>query len=216
MRPEVRSRIKEVLDLDRVLDQYGLNDGALHACEGPAQDGLYLSFHRGILEILGDDAEQISEAKKPGRAIATTLTNYAMPFVRYQTGDVIHWHDQGQSVDGIRWPRIGQVEGRTGDVIYLPSGRSIPMPGLTLVMRWMEGLKSYQFIQTDRSSVTVRLDRGPSFSLNETEATAFLRARIAEDVQWTVSWGPPELTQNGKLLIIRNDWLRKQGLTRPQ
>jgi hypothetical protein len=25
----------------------------------------------------------------------------------------------------------------------------------------------------------------------------------------------PELTRNDKLLIIRNDWLRQQGLTRP-
>jgi len=107
------------------------------------------------------------------------------------------------------------VEGRTGDVIYLPSGRSIPMPGLTLVMRWIDGLKSYQFVQTDPGSVTVRLDRGGGFGLSEPEVVAFLRKRIAEDVRWTVVWGPPELTVNGKALVIRNDWLRKQGLLRP-
>jgi phenylacetate-CoA ligase len=112
-------------------------------------------------------------------------------------------------------PRIGPVEGRTGDVIYLPSGRSIPMPGLTLVMRWMDGLTSYQFIQTDANSVTVRLDRGAGFKLSEADVAAFLRQRIAEEIRWTVAWGPPELTSNGKALIIRNDWLRKQGLTRP-
>lgn len=215
MRPEVRHRIKEVLGVDRVLDQYGMNDGALHACEGPDQDGLHLSFHRGLLEILDEDSHQINKLKQPGRAIATTLTNLAMPFVRYDTGDVVHWHSMEPARSGIAWPRLGQVEGRSGDVIYLPSGRSIPMPGLTLVMRWLDGLKSYQFIQTGPDSVTVRLDRGSGFSSSETDVLAFLKGRIAHDVKWTIIWAPPELTINGKLLIIRNDWLRQQGLTRP-
>jgi phenylacetate-coenzyme A ligase PaaK-like adenylate-forming protein len=215
MRPEVRKRIAELLGVSRVLDQYGLNDGGLHACEGREQDGLHLSFHRGILEILDDRDRQITALKQSGRAIATTLTNQAMPFVRYETGDAVHWHSREPSPSGVSLPRIGPVEGRTGDVIYLPSGRSIPMPGLTLVMRWLDGLKSYQFIQTDASSVTVRLDRGADFKLGHAEVVAFLRQRIAEDIRWSVAWGAPELTVNGKLLIIRNDWLRQQGLTRP-
>jgi len=215
MRPDVRKRIAETYGVARVLDQYGLNDGALHACEGPEQDGLHLSFHRGVLEILDDDQRQITALKQSGRAIATTLTNLAMPFIRYETGDVVHWHSRERAPSGVALPRIGPVEGRTGDVIYTPSGRSIPMPGLTLVMRWMDGLTSYQFIQTDASSVTVRLDRGLGFNLSEADVTAFLRQRIAEEIRWTVAWGPPELTKNGKALIIRNDWLRKQGLTRP-
>jgi phenylacetate-CoA ligase len=215
MRPEVRKRISEVLGVTRVLDQYGLNDGGLHACEGPDQDGLHLSFHRGILEILDDQNRQITALKQSGRAIATTLTNLAMPFVRYETGDTVHWHSREPAASGVRVPRIGPVEGRTGDVIYLPSGRSIPMPGLTLVMRWLDGLRSYQFIQTDPRSVTVRLDRDAGFAHSEAEVVAFLRQRIADDISWSVIWGPPELTVNGKALIIRNDWLRKQGLTRP-
>ncbi len=216
MRPEVRQRIVEVLGTSRVLDQYGLNDGGLHACEGPEQDGLHLSFHRGILEVLDDDNRQITALKQPGRAVATTLTNMAMPFVRYETGDSVHWHSYEPVPSGRAWPRIGPVEGRTGDVIYLPSGRGIPMPGLTLVMRWLDGLKSYQFIQTAANSVTVRLDRGPDFKQSEADVVAYLRQKIGDEINWTIEWGAPELTKNGKLLIIRNDWLRQQGLTRPR
>lgn len=215
MRPEVRSRIAEVLGVDRVLDQYGLNDGGLHACEGPERDGLHLSFHRGILEILDDDDRQIGALTQSGRAVATTLTNPAMPFVRYETGDRVHWHSREPSASGVHWPRIGPVEGRTGDVIYLPSGRSIPMPGLTLVMRWIDGLKSYQFIQTGPQAVTVRLERTASFALTEEQTTRFLGERIGRDVQWRIEWGAPERTANGKLLIIRNDWLRQRNRSRP-
>jgi phenylacetate-CoA ligase len=166
MRPEVRARISEVLGVETVLDQYGLNDGGLFACEGPEKDGLHLFFHRGILEILDELFIQIIGLKQSGSAIATLFSNPAMPFVRYETGDQVHWHTRQLAPSGVCWPRIGPVDGRTGDVIYLPGGRSIPMPGLTLVMRWIDGLNSYQFIQTGANAVTVRLDRGPGFSLS--------------------------------------------------
>jgi phenylacetate-CoA ligase len=127
----------------------------------------------------------------------------------------MHWKSFAPAPCGIAWPRIGPVDGRTGDVIYLPSGRRIPMPGLTLVMRWMEGLRQYQFIQTGPTSVTVRLDRGPEFTMSEAEIRSFLKTRIGDEIEWKIEWQPPELTKNNKLLVIRNDWLRNQGLTRP-
>jgi phenylacetate-CoA ligase len=215
MRPEVRERISETFGGVAVFDQYGLNDGGLLAVEGPEHDGLHLFFHRGILEILGDDNRQITGLKQPGRAVATCFTNLATPFVRYETGDQVHWHSREAAPSGIGWPRIGPVDGRTGDVIYLPAGRSIAMPGLTLVMRWMDGLRQYQFIQTGPSAVTARLDRDRDFRMSEDDARAFLRQRIADEIDWSIDWAPPELTRNGKLLLIRNDWLRRQGLTRP-
>jgi phenylacetate-CoA ligase len=215
MLPEVRARISEVLGGVPVLDQWGLGDGAQHACESSVGDGLHVSFHRGILEVVDDQDRQIWDIKQTGRGLATSLTNLATPFVRYETGDQIHWHSFDVATSGVRWPRIGTIEGRIGDVIHLPSGRSIPMPGLTLVMRWLEGLKHFQLIQTGPNAVTVRLDRDVGYKLSDEETLAFLRQRIAPDVDWNIVWDAPELTRNGKLLVIRNDWLRKQGLTRP-
>lgn len=203
MRPEVRQRIQEVLGV-KVLDQYGLNDGGLHACEGPEQDGLHLSFHRGVLEILDDNNRQIHSLHHTGRAVATLFSNPAMPFVRYETGDRVHWHSFEPAPSGVAWPRLGPVDGRTGDVLHFPGGRKVPMPGLTLVMRWIDGLNSYQFIQTGPTAVTVRLDKGPGFTWTEQQVVDYLNQKIGSEVQWTVQWGAPELTKNGKLLIIIN------------
>lgn len=213
MRAEVRARIEQVLGV-KVLDQYGLNDGGLHACEGPEQDGLHLSFHRGILEILDDEGHAIQSLHQPGRAIATLFSNRAMPFVRYETGDRVHWHSREPAASGVAWPRIGPVDGRTGDVLHFPGGRKVPMPGLTLVMRWIEGLNSYQFIQTAQDSVTVRLARGPGFTWDENQVRNYLRDKIGTEVDWQVVWGEPELTPNGKLLIIRNTWLQSSTAAR--
>lgn len=215
MLPEVRQRITDVLGGIPVLDQWGLGDGAQHACESGPGDCMHVSWHRGILEILDKDNRQIWEPKQSGRGVATSLLNKATPFVRYETGDQLHWHSFEPAPSGVTWPRIGPVEGRIGDVIHLPSGRSIPMPGLTLVMRWLEGLKQYQLIQTGPDTVTVRLDRDKGFTLSEEETLAFLNQRISDEIQWRIVWDEPEFTQHGKLLVIRNDWLREMGLTRP-
>lgn len=215
MRPEIRNRISTLFQINIVLDQWGLADGGLQACEGPEQDGLYLQFHWGLLEIVNNEGEQISGSGKVGLGLATSLTNRATPFVRYETGDMLHWYKDVPSTSGVCWPRIGPVDGRSGDVIYLPSGRSIPMPGLTLVMRWIEGLHDYQFIQTSRNEVTVRLNPGKDFTLEKSDAIAYLQNKISDEVDWNVEFASPILTANGKLLVIRNDWLRTQGLSRP-
>ena len=82
------------------------------------------------------------------------------------------------------------------------------MPGLTLVMRWLDGLHQYQFIQTAADAVTARLDVDAGFALSDAEVLAYLRSKIADEITWTVVRGKPERTQNGKVLIIRNDWRR--------
>ena len=214
LRPEVRDRIKEVLKVENVLDQWGLNDGGLHASEGSEEDGLHVSFHRGILEIVDDEGRQINEVGKVGRGIGTTLTNFATPFIRYDTGDQLHWKTFERSQTGITWPRIGPVDGRTGDVIYLHD-KTITMPGLTLVMRWIEGIMEYQFIQTSPDRIKVRLRRGKGFTWDKAQTINFLKNKIDDGVNWEIEWGPAERTRNDKILIVKNEWLRKQGLERP-
>lgn len=215
MLPEVRERIKQLYGDVPVLDQWGLNDGGLQACEGIEEDGFHLCFQRSIMEIVDENGQQITKLGKPGHALATSLTNFAFPFVRYDTGDIVHWKSFDPALSGVHWPRLGPIDGRTGDVIYLSNGRSITMPGLTLVMRWIDNLWQYQFIQTGPDQVTVRLDFASEKPISEADAIALLKEKIAAEIAWTVVFGPVELTKNGKLLVIRNDWLRAQGLKRP-
>lgn len=211
MTSALRQEIKEIYGVKRVLDQYGLNDGGLHAVDSEEEDGLFLSPFRGVLEVLDDNGRVIVEPGVKGRALGTTISNLAMPFIRYETGDNIAWHLPKSQSTVCKWPRISPVEGRTGDVITLPGGRVIAMPGLTLVMRWLEGINQYQFIQTGPCEVDVRLDPLEGKKLSVDEILTFLRTRISDEIEWGVQIGKPLLTQNGKLMVLRNDWLRQLG-----
>ncbi|WP_026377194.1 phenylacetate--CoA ligase family protein [Aestuariibacter salexigens] len=203
LRPEIRNRIEQLYGV-KALDQYGLNDGGLHACEGPEQQGLHLSFHRGVLEVIDDDGNQVWKPGETGRAIATCFTNSAMPFIRYETGDRLHWLENDQRGFECKWPRLGPIDGRTGDIIKLPSGKVITMPGLTLVMRWLNGLHRYQFIQRTQDEIDVVLDVGRDFTKSKGELIQYFGDKISAEIRWNVIFGKPELTKNGKLLIVVN------------
>ena len=59
-----------------------------------------------------------------GRFIATNLFNYAMPFIRYDTGDLgIVLEEECGCGRGLK--RIGNVLGRSRDFVYTPDGRQI-------------------------------------------------------------------------------------------
>lgn len=206
MRVEVRERIEQIFGV-KVLDQYGLNDGGLHACESPEQDGFNLSFHRGILEILDPNDIQITSHSEPGRAIATCFTNFAMPFIRYETGDKLNWAKPSQARQ-TNWNKLGPIDGRTGDILNLPSGRVITMPGLTLVMRWLDGLEQYQFVQKAVDFVEVRLVFYSETVPDEQKILTYLKSKIADEVTWSIVFDEPIKTKNGKVLIIKNELLR--------
>ncbi len=68
MRPEVRERIQQVLGVS-VLDQYGLNDGGLHACEGPERDRWRRAAGRGPAAARPRDRDLVLQCRDALRAI---------------------------------------------------------------------------------------------------------------------------------------------------
>jgi hypothetical protein len=60
----------------------------------------------------------------------------------------------------------------------------------------------------ERANAPVCLARGPGFSWHAARVLQYLRNELGDEVTWNIIWSPPELTRNGKLLIIRNGWLK--------
>ena len=71
-----------------------------------------------------DDAGFPAAPGTPGRILVTDLTNFAMPFIRYETGDVGVWADNPCAC-GRPFPLLAEVLGRTSDFIVTPAGKLI-------------------------------------------------------------------------------------------
>lgn len=118
----VRERLERVFSCS-VRDTYGGTEGAFQGFECN-HGSLHISPDFGVFEILREDGTPCGPGEL-GRAVVTGLTNRAMPLIRYPTGDLVAWARQQDCECGCTFPVISVVEGRSDDVIELPSGRRV-------------------------------------------------------------------------------------------
>ncbi len=159
-----RRVIEEVFGTE-VFDNYGLNDGGVSAYECEQHNGMHIDMERAILEVVDENGCQV--IGRPGRILATSLHNYAMPFIRYDTGD-IGVMDYCCCSCGRRLPLLKDLVGRTTDVLEV-NGRKIGSPVLTVLLGKFD-IEQYQIVQESADSLTCRIVRGVGYTKRDEEA----------------------------------------------
>ncbi|GGI56284.1 phenylacetate--CoA ligase family protein [Winogradskyella haliclonae] len=141
----------------KLYNNYGLNDGGVSAYELGVENEFVIDTERAILEIVEDGTTE-NVFNKNGRIIATSLYNYAFPFIRYDTGD---YATQIKSKTNSRHV-LTDLKGRTTDYIKL-NGKTVGSPVFTVLMGKIDVLK-YQIIQKKNQSLEIRLLKGASYN----------------------------------------------------
>lgn len=108
-----------------------------------------------MVEFLDDSGNPVKQGE-PGRIIVTDLHSYAMPFIRYDTGDIGVWTDQRCSC-GRTLPLMKCVEGRTADFILARDGRMVHGEYFTHLFYGIRGMKQFQFLQKSLDLVEIRV-----------------------------------------------------------
>jgi phenylacetate-CoA ligase len=152
------------------------------ACEHSDDYHLWPSY--GLAELLTEDGQEITDPGQPGELVGTTLTNPAMPLIRYRTGDFAEW-SPGECACGRKWLRIRNVIGKYGMEALRDTEGGVY--NLSLIMRVIvflediypfEHLYRYQFIQKIPGEVDLRIIPRSSF-------TARMAELIREGLQYT-------------------------------
>jgi phenylacetate-CoA ligase len=133
-----------------VFNQYGSRELGMIAQECERHEGLHVfspNQYVELIPILGTDL---------GRLVITNLTNQAMPFIRYETGDLGRWI-QGACACGRTWPRLESVVGRISDILVTPSGRWIHGEFFTHLFYELDSVRQFQVIQEMRDQLLVRI-----------------------------------------------------------
>lgn len=101
-----------------VYDTYGCSEMGFIACECPCHDGLHLFMDLYLVEVVRNGKP--AAPGELGRLYITDLENYAMPWIRYDIGDVGRYFiaDHGCGRKSLRL----QVEGRVEDTLVNSSG----------------------------------------------------------------------------------------------
>lgn len=201
--PHMRESIEKAFGC-RVFDGYGLNDGGVSAYECEAHDGLHIDTERSVLEVVDDRGHPLK--KGIGRIIATTLTNRAMPLLRYDTGDIGEIDADAVCACGRPRQLLKKVFGRSTDVLITPEGTRVH-GWFFLYMFWGlgKGIHEYQVVQESVRDIVVRLVPGDGF--DATVIHRIIALTRAQAPGWVVRVDMVDAiprTEGGKAKFIEN------------
>ncbi|MFC1998994.1 phenylacetate--CoA ligase family protein [Chloroflexota bacterium] len=157
-----------------VFDQYGLNDGGIAAFECAQHSGMHIDMEKAILETVNDYGKQVIDHQ--GRILATSLYNYAMPFIRYDTGD-LGAISLSECACGRKTPILKEVIGRITDFLKI-NNILIGSPILTVLMGKFD-IEQYQIVQEDLDSITCRIAKGKTYKKEDED---FIRDSFSQHV----------------------------------
>jgi phenylacetate-CoA ligase len=101
-----------------IQQNYGLNEIGIVASRCPEGGRYHVHSEHCLVEIVDDDGKPCGPGET-GRILVTTLTNSAMPLIRYDTGDLAETTD-GPCPCGRSMPTFGEVKGRYSRIAFLP------------------------------------------------------------------------------------------------
>lgn len=112
-----REEIERAFGCD-IIDSYSC-EGTPNTYETPVHDGYHICKYYGIIEVLDETGQPINDGI--GRVVSTDLWNFAHPFIRYDTQDLVKIHN-GQ---------IQQILGRQCECLLTVNGQTITIHNLT-------------------------------------------------------------------------------------
>ncbi|HEY0898365.1 MAG TPA: hypothetical protein VGD90_03480 [Sphingobacteriaceae bacterium] len=111
-----------------------------------------------LVEIFDLDRDIPLEYGAMGRIVITDLFNYAMPMIRYDTGDVGFIESNENGV-----PVLKGIQGRKMDMLYDTRGRLLT-PSVVWQLDNYKNIKQFQLIQNAEKSYTIRLNVDGEFT----------------------------------------------------
>ncbi|WP_010178367.1 phenylacetate--CoA ligase family protein [Aquimarina agarilytica] len=150
-----KQKMKTYFDVN-VVSRYSNVENGILAQQPLNKDYFLINEASYLIEILNLESDTPVKDGKIGRIVVTDLYNYAMPMIRYDTGDVgIKKIIEGNLA-------LEKVHGRKIDTIYNTSGEVINVNLILLVNNYPE-LKQCQLIQKSVGTYHIKLNIDKEF-----------------------------------------------------
>jgi phenylacetate-CoA ligase len=176
----LRARLESAFGCQAV-EAYGMTE--LGVIAYPCSRGsLHIDGSLMFLEIV-DTAGNVLPEGQQGEIVVSSLSNRAMPLLRYRTGD-LGALDLSKCGCGSPAPRLTQLSGRIIRCLRLPSGRLFAPTYFNDLFVRFDWLAEFQITQTSRDAIEVLLQprpgaEGAAGDLNR-EVEAYVRNSLPE------------------------------------
>lgn len=168
---------------------YGMTEGVANFSED-INHVMRIDEDYSCVELIPEDGHY--------RIIGTSLNNYVMPLLRYDTKDTATYHVNS---DGKRV--IDSLDGRIEDYISLPDGRKITSIGLAF--HGTLGIREMQFYQHADYSLTMYIVKGIGDFHNDVNSVIqYVKSIVGEDIKMDIEYIDeiPHTKSGKKRLVI--------------
>ena len=155
------------------------------------------SFHAEVLKLDSDVPAALGEL---GRIVITDLYNFAMPMIRYDTGDLGVAEKRGNALV------LSRVEGRKTDCIYATNGEPISFYIFANSIRTFDEILQYQVIQNGARDYVLKLNLGGAAFPRERELAELLKSYLGADAILKIEYTDeiPVLSSGKRRCLINN------------
>lgn len=139
-----RETIEQAFGCD-IIDSYSC-EGTANTYETPAHDGYNLTSYYGIIEVLDDNHQPITNGI--GHVVSTDLWNFAHPFIRYNTQDLVE----------VKNGRIIRIMGRECESYVVSNNTRFTVHNFSHFFLYeMDSVQAYQIVKKKDNSILFRL-----------------------------------------------------------
>lgn len=175
---------------------YGLTEGVANISQ--RKDGnLYVDEDFSVVEFILKDTSSYS-------IIGTSLSNWAMPLLRYNTGDQVIINKYDRNSDDIGGRTVEKINGRTNEFVVLEDDTRISSAALSLIFKDIISIREAQIVQKDRYNILIRIVKTDAYSdLDEEKTTKGLRERLGKSMKISYEYVDKiPRTKSGKMRLV--------------
>lgn len=191
--------VKKFFDVPAISRYSNIENGIIAQCVPNGDSSFLINRASYLVQVLSFDSDKPVEMGKPGRIVVTDFFNYALPMIKYDTGDVgvLGKNNKGQLV-------LTSVEGRRLDMVYNTKGELISSFSINNNMLLFPEIKQYQFIQLGKAEYIFKLNPEGSFT-REQELINFFKPFFGNDADIKVEYVKEiPLLNSGKRKMVVN------------
>lgn len=177
---ETRDGLEELLGC-KVINRYSNQECGVLAQSDLHNKNMLINNASYYIEVLDIDKDAPVQDGEVGRIVVTDLFNYAMPLIRYDTGDL----GTISTYSGKR--AFSTIQGRRVDLIYDTKGRPLTPHTWSVYMWKFNKLKQYQFIQENTKEYVLKVN-GAKGIYEKEEFELLLKEILGDDASIDVQF----------------------------
>ena len=205
---DVRHKVRKYFGVDAISRYSNSENGILaQRFSGNEASSFEINWASYFVELLDLNEDKPVQLGEPGRIVVTDLFNYAMPMLRYDTGDVGIMEEDKTNGSLV----FTKIEGRKMDMFTNTKGEYVSSHIIHHILQF-RGIEQFQFVQEDGDEYIIKLK--VSKKLDSQDEQALLdqyQEYFGDDANISIVYVDDiPLLPSGKRKLVLNNAIKKQ------